>query len=181
VSPTGIIFTHMKARELNKPAFFFSRFTFKQMKERGNTHYCFHCGGDYGFTPGENGEATNCEDDMMYLYRQDKSEVKVRDALKDANLEPHIADTPGYPRRKPGYHGYEKWLDYDTSFIYDAAFAKWCVENGYTVYRYNSMKHHDPVTHANAIISGAEKYEFVSDWLRSVKLPKDFPYIVSLT
>ena len=53
------LFTRMIADGLGKPAFFFSRFYFDRMKEHGNTHYCFNCGGQQGFTPGPNGEATN--------------------------------------------------------------------------------------------------------------------------
>ena len=54
------IMTHAAARHHNKSAFFFSRFNFVRMKERGNTHYCFACGGDVGFTPGPDGKPTNC-------------------------------------------------------------------------------------------------------------------------
>lgn len=48
------------AEMTGRSRFYFSPFYFDRMRERGNTHYCFHCGGSVGFTPGPNGEATNC-------------------------------------------------------------------------------------------------------------------------
>lgn len=47
----GMLLTHLLVTRDRKDAFFFSRFNFTRMKERGNTHYCFHCGGDVGFRP----------------------------------------------------------------------------------------------------------------------------------
>ncbi|MDO8561836.1 MAG: hypothetical protein Q7S05_03355 [bacterium] len=55
----GILLTHAIAHRERKPPFFFSRFNFERMREIGNTHYCFYCGGGQGFIPGPNGEATN--------------------------------------------------------------------------------------------------------------------------
>ncbi len=55
----GILLTHAVAASEQKPPFFFSRFNLERMKELGNTHFCFHCGGGVGFKPGPNGEATN--------------------------------------------------------------------------------------------------------------------------
>lgn len=43
--------THSQAHRAGKEPYFFSRFNFDRMKERGNTHFCFHCGGHVGFTP----------------------------------------------------------------------------------------------------------------------------------
>lgn len=53
------LFTHSVARREGKPPFFFSRFNFERMKERGNTHYCFYCGGNCGFTPSSDGSPFN--------------------------------------------------------------------------------------------------------------------------
>lgn len=61
MSLTQILLTHSAARQTGMSPFFFSRFNFDRMKEKGNTHYCFHCGNDHGFTLGPNGEATNCD------------------------------------------------------------------------------------------------------------------------
>lgn len=66
MSFTQIALTHVIADQVHKPPFFFSRFNFTRMKERGNTHYCFHCGGHVGFTPGPNGEAMNSKEDSGY-------------------------------------------------------------------------------------------------------------------
>ncbi len=63
MSITGIFLTHDIAHRVGKPPFFFSRFDFDQMRERGNTHYCFHCGGSFGFKPGEDGTPTDCAGD----------------------------------------------------------------------------------------------------------------------
>lgn len=54
-----VALTHVLAGRLGKTPFFFSRFNFRRMKEVGNTHYCFHCGGHWGFKPGSQGEITN--------------------------------------------------------------------------------------------------------------------------
>lgn len=177
----ALYLTHIKAHQEGKAPFFFSRFNFQRMKERGNTHYCFHCGGDWGFTPGKNGEATNCEDDKITLYQEGKKHVKIKEALKDKNLEPYITNSPGFPRRKPDDEMYEKWLDYTAYFDFSDDFVKWCEENGYKVHRYNPMKNHDPITHANAVVGGAEKHEFAFKWFENIKLPCGFPFIVNLT
>jgi hypothetical protein len=55
----AVALTHSVAREQGKMPFFFSRYTFQRMKELGNTHYCFHCGGNVGFKPGPDGKPTN--------------------------------------------------------------------------------------------------------------------------
>ena len=176
-----VALTHATARSHGKAPFFFSRFNFQRMKERGNTHYCFHCGGSWGFKPKRNGQATNCEDDKVVLYKANGDGVKIAEALNDPKLEPHITDSPGYPRRKPGQRNYEEWLDYSAHFDFSKSFARWAERNGYKVYRYNPMENHDPKTHANAVVEGAGKYRWVHDWFENVKLPEDFPYIVSLT
>jgi hypothetical protein len=106
-----MLVTHAIADREGKSPFFFSRFNFIRMRERRNTHYCFHCGGQHGFTPGANGEATNAADD-----------------------------------------------------------------NG----KYNPMQRHDPVTHADAVIGDADKFDDVWDWLRKTKRPAKFPYIVNV-
>lgn len=54
-----ILLTHSVAHRAGKPPFFFSRFNFEVMKEKGNTHYCFACGGKCGFTPDADGKPTN--------------------------------------------------------------------------------------------------------------------------
>ena len=106
----GILLTHAIAHRERKPPFFFSRFNFERMKEAGNTHYCFHCGGGQGFTPGPNGEATK-------------------------SVEPE---------------------------------------------GYDAMKHHDPVTHRDAIVGNAEKFEWAGDWLQNELEGKTFSYIVHI-
>lgn len=175
----NVLVTHSLAHREGKSPFFFSRYNFIRMNERGNTHYCFHCGGKWGFTPGKNGVATNCEDDVFCLFKGNQS-ILVKDALEDKTLEPHIVDTPGYPRKKPEDRDYEEWLDYSAYFIYIPDFTKWCEQNGYRIFRYNPMKDHDPVTHADAVVGGAEKYDFAVDWLKAVISPEKFPYIVCL-
>jgi hypothetical protein len=50
---TEVFLTKIAAEKARKSAFFFSRFNFTRMKERGDTHYCFHCGGQHGFKEGE--------------------------------------------------------------------------------------------------------------------------------
>jgi hypothetical protein len=63
MSIVGILLAHSQARKTGKPPFFFSRFNFERMKEMGNTHFCFDCGGDCGFKPGPNGEIENSVDE----------------------------------------------------------------------------------------------------------------------
>jgi hypothetical protein len=79
------------------------------MRERSNTHYCFHCGGHHGFLPDKDGNATNSADG-----------------------------------------------DYDP------------------------MARHDPVTHAEAVVGGADKHVNVWDWLKAAEYPPNFPYVVSI-
>ena len=160
-----ISMTHVAARREGKSPFFFSHFNMGTIRKRGNTHYCFHCGGHYGFTPDKDGNPTNHMDSIVTLQKTDGEYVLVREALKDANLEPHITNSPGYPRRSPEDRGYEEWLTYQAHFDYNHDFAKRCEVNGYTIHRYNPMEGHDPVTHADAIIDGADKLQSVSDWL----------------
>lgn len=62
MSASGMLRTHAVAHSAGKPPFFFSRFNFERMKELGNTHYCFHCGGWVGFSPSKDGTPTNCTD-----------------------------------------------------------------------------------------------------------------------
>lgn len=61
-----ILLAHSRARRTGKPPFFFSKFTFQKMKEVGNTHFCFDCGGRNGFTPDPNGEVAKSIDDDGY-------------------------------------------------------------------------------------------------------------------
>ena len=63
--------THGAAMGSGKLPFFFSRFTFRRMKEAGNTHYCFHCGGRFGFKPGPNDEVTNSSDHLGLMKNHD--------------------------------------------------------------------------------------------------------------
>jgi hypothetical protein len=62
-----ILLTHAVARREGKPPFFFSRFNFDRMKEAGNTHFCFHCGGSGGFRRNEDGTASNIVAEDKYL------------------------------------------------------------------------------------------------------------------
>ena len=72
--------THAIAASRRKAPFFFSRFNFTRMKARGNTHYCFHCGGQHGFTPGPNGEALNASGDS-YEPMSDHDQVSHADGI----------------------------------------------------------------------------------------------------
>lgn len=180
MSIVDALFTHAVADSQRKSAFFFSRFNFDRARKRGNTHYCFHCGGDFGFKPGKDGIATNCEDDKVSLYRADGSEVKVKAALEDAFLAPHLANSPGYPLRKPGDRGYEEWLEYGAHFSYSQNFVKWANKYEYRVYRYNPMERHDPITHAEAVVGDMQKYRTPWAWLEKAKLPDNFPYVISI-
>jgi hypothetical protein len=75
MSFTGIALTHALARRTGKEPYFFSRFNFTRMKERGNTHFCFLCSGGVGFKPERVGrfikrddttKATNCLEKSGY-------------------------------------------------------------------------------------------------------------------
>jgi hypothetical protein len=74
------------AHRSGKQSFFFSRFNFDKMREVGNTHYCFHCGGRQGFTPGPHGVAQNCEEESGYNPMEHHDPVRHADAvIGDAN------------------------------------------------------------------------------------------------
>jgi hypothetical protein len=49
-------------RGRGKITFYFSRTTFRRMKERKNSHYCFRCGGTVGFIPSIGGQVLNAAD-----------------------------------------------------------------------------------------------------------------------
>ncbi len=119
-------------------------------------------------------------DSRISLQKRDGGYVLIREALKDASLEPHITDSAGYQRRSPGDRGYKEWLGYNADFDYTPEFARRCEENGYTVHRYNPMRNHDPIAHANSVVGGADKYRFAGDWLEK-KIGPDFPYVVAIT
>lgn len=57
-----VALTHSVARDKNKISYFFSRFNFDRMKERGNTHFCFSCHGDVGFKPQKVGRLFKSDD-----------------------------------------------------------------------------------------------------------------------
>lgn len=176
----AVLMTHAIAHRHRKAPFFFSRWNFERMKERGNTHYCFHCGGSWGFTPDEDGNATNCLDDVACVL-VDGERMKMREALENPELEPLIADTAGYSRRKPDHPRYDEWLDYMAHFAATDVFFEVAERLGLEVYHYNPMKDHDPETHAEAVICGANEHDWVGDWFKSLEFSEEFPYIVSVT
>ncbi len=172
--------THTIAHQHRKAPFFFSRWNYEQMKERGNTHYCFHCGGSWGFIPDADGNATNCLADVVSVF-VDGKEMKVREALKHPELEPLIADTSGYPRKSPNSPRYNEWLDYTAHFAASDEFFEVVERLELEIYHYNPMKNHDPVTHAEAVIKGADEHDWVGDWFKSIEFSEEFPYIVAIT
>jgi hypothetical protein len=176
----AVLLTHSIAHQNHKSPFFFSQWDFWRAKKRGNTHYCFDCGGDWGFTPGEGGIAINCESDKVTLFRG-KKEILISEALQDPMLEPHITNSPGYPRHTPKDRDYEEWLTYTAHFDYSPRFVELAERAGFTVHRYNPMAKHDPVTHAAAVLDGIQEHEYAGEWFNSVSLPEDFPYVVLLT
>lgn len=153
-----------------------SQVDFVGIKKRGNTHYCFHCGGGLGFALGKGGEVSNHMDARITLIFQGKY-VLVREALRDIKLGLHMADSLEHPRYKLGDGRYEEWLGNKAQFEYSPAFAQWCEENGYVVCRHNPMEGHDPVTHANAVVGGVNRFNSADEWLNA-NIPVDFPYKV---
>ena len=180
MSATAMLATHAIARQENKSPFFFSRFNFDRMTERGNTHYCFHCGGEWGFRPDKKGNATNCEDTKATLYKPNGDEIKVREALADTELEPLLTNEPGYKRRKPEDRDYDEWLGYGANFTFCSELVALAETRVYKLHRYNPMEKHDPQTHAEAVIGKADKYRNVGTWLGQIVALKDFPYIVNV-
>lgn len=63
-----VLLTHSIAWREGKLPFFFSRFKFERMQEKGNTHFCFGCLSDVGYTPGPDGEPTNHLEDKESYY-----------------------------------------------------------------------------------------------------------------
>lgn len=176
----AILMTHMVAHREKKPPFFFSRYNFQSMRERGNTHYCFHCLGKWGFTPDKDGNPTNHLDDKIWIRIGEDEYILIADALKDPDLEKHIADTAGYPRHKPGDSEYEAWLGMSADFMYSPELEIWCESKGYGIFRFNPMEGHDPVTHASGVVGDADKFQSVYAWLEA-KVGPDFPCIVTIT
>lgn len=172
----GILMTHMVAHREKKPPFFFSRFNLQGMHERGNTHYCFHCGGGWGFTPDKDGNPTNHMDSRVMLEKEGEH-VLIGSTLRSEVLNLHLTEES---KHRTLTEGCETWCTYTAQFDHSPEFEAWCVANGYTVHRYNPMEGHDPVTHADAVVGGADKFRFASDWLEK-KIGPDFPYIVAVT
>jgi len=92
MSVSGMLRTHAVAHSVGKPPFFFSRFNFEQMKELGNTHYCFHCGGWIGFIPDENGQPTNCVDGRGYNSMKNHNTSHSDGVIGDADLFDFVGD-----------------------------------------------------------------------------------------
>ena len=74
MSLAGILFTHVAARREGKLPFFFSRFKFYEMRERDNSHYCFACLSDVGYTPGKNGPTNHTREGGGYHGMEDHDE-----------------------------------------------------------------------------------------------------------
>ncbi|HBI25950.1 TPA: hypothetical protein DDX30_04155 [Candidatus Wolfebacteria bacterium] len=160
--------------------FHFSRYTFRAMRQRENTHYCFVCGGKFGFTPGRQGEVENEKDNKVTLRNEWGEEVLLRDALRDARLEKYIAQDVRLHEQIAEKAVWQLMLNHAADFEHTAEFVQWCKENGYIVLQRNPMEHHDPIAHANAVVGGADQHMFVSDWLRA-RAPQGFPYRVTIT
>ena len=109
----GTALTHSLANRVGKEPYFFSRFNFNRMKERGNTHFCFFCGGEVGFRPERVGRfigrdniavATNCEENgrnPMVGHDASHSVVVIGNAHKYDNvwdwLEGEISKKKDFP------------------------------------------------------------------------------------
>ncbi len=175
---TGMFLTHAIAHNQRKSAFFFSRFKFRRIRDQDNTHYCFHCGSDWGFTPGKDGTPLKCEDPKVRVSK-DGVDMIVRDAINDPFFRELLTREPGYQIPEQGSPRYDEWLEYQAYFAFGPALAAFAEKNGYTIHRHNPMKSHDPKTHADGIIGCADKYDDVWDWLGN-EIPKNFPYVVSI-
>lgn len=180
MSGVGILLAHSMAYREGKPPFFFSRYNFESMRERGNTHYCFHCIGKWGFTPGKDGEPTNHLDDKIWIRVGSDEYMRNSDALKDSYLKSRIVERKGYPRHKPGDVEYAEWLKMSADLKYSTELEAWCEKNGYAIFRWNPMDGHDPVTHADGIVGGADKFNSAFEWIEA-NLPEDFPLVVAIT
>lgn len=86
------LFIHVQARKLKKIPFFFSRFNFERMQQVGNTHYCFHCGGDWGFNLGPQGEITNHIHDKRNYMRNHNPLTCADGILGNADKYSYAAD-----------------------------------------------------------------------------------------
>lgn len=172
----ALLLTHLEAQRLRKSPFFFSLFNFERMKRRGNTHYCFDCGGQWGFTPDKKGEATKCADDPMLMRDVAKYDyLRNRDVVSDETLV-LLLDTNIH---NPNDYGYSEWLDSAARFLDSPSLEKVAQEKELTVYSYNAMRSHDPKTHRNAVVGKAHKFRFAREWLIRM-IPRNFPYVVSL-
>ncbi len=178
---TALLMTHAIAREMRKAPFFFSPFTFDRMRERKNTHFCFHCGGQWGFRPNEDKTITNHEDTKATLFQSlRKKHITVAEALKNPVLCNLIVDEPGYPRRKKGDQDYNDWLGYSAHLVFCSRLVTFAEKNGCEISRHNPMEKHDPITHASGVVGEADKYTDVYNWLSHV-ITKNFPYVVQIT
>lgn len=177
----ALLVTHAIAGQTRKTPFFLSRFDFERMKQLGNTHYCFHCGGRWGFKMGKAGIAHNCEEPVATLHNIETSlAMKVSEVIADPELEPHIADELGYARRTPDHHLYKEWLNGTAYFTPNPELAEIASRRGYRFRRSNPMKNHDPKTHADGVVGQGHRYGNVWEWIARTKYPKGFPFVVQV-
>lgn len=69
------------ARREGKRLFLFIVPNWERMRERGNTHYCFACGGKFGFTPNPEGMPTKHTDDSYVLYNPMENHTPITHAM----------------------------------------------------------------------------------------------------
>ena len=175
----GALFVYGAAHRDEKNPLFFSQATFQRMKERGNTQYCFLCGGDWGFTPDAQGNATNQMNPVMLLEQEGSGLVTIRVALANAVLRHYLA-ADAINELRDREHGHaEDYVAYYAPFDYTPEFASWCRQHGYRMHRNDPMRDHDPRTHAQAVVGCADQFDTAEDWLKE-KLPTYFPFLIAV-
>ncbi len=186
--------THSEARRSGRPPLFWSRGYFDLIKNMGNTHYCFHCCGHYGFRMKIRWKLQglklvktitieNHKADVIQLSDVHGNAITNEIALVDDALTPFLSQKPRYWQDNLYPTARIRWLKYTAYFEYTEHFERDMLEAGYKISREDPMKDHDVVTHANAVIGNIQRYRYLEDWLHKEypKVASTFPYTVSIT
>ena len=86
----GVFLTHIAAQEAGKPPFFFSRWNFQRMMERGNDYYCCHCIGGFGFKLDEDGELADHTEESGYNPMERHGETHTEVVIGNATQYPDV-------------------------------------------------------------------------------------------
>lgn len=160
-----------------KPLLYLPHWLFVHIRNRGNTHYCAKCLGYAGFRPGRKNRVLNSLETRCKLTLPDGVFMRMRDAVINEELAPHIYDLPDHPRHYLGEgRPYDRWLTNCAFFSYSQRLRTIAKKRGWTVFQCDPMHYHNdiPGSHTPAVVGRIHEFNEVSAWLKAVQ--PDFAY-----